>query len=125
MKIEITGEQVLEAIKPVTRADVDTYTQLIKSSVYGIARVLVFMYTLGSYIGFLVNRPRLIFVLLNKLTQTPQQKPVSLERALEIVAERETPASKVKPLPATRSRRGTRSRKRTAKNASHTTPAPA
>lgn len=114
MKIEITNEQLLETIKPVTKASVDDYTKAIKSCVYAAATAYAFVFAAGLYLRDFVKAPRKYLQAFGEVAKRQQ---------LEAVAAPVKPIP-VKPAPANPAPvKQLRSRKRSSRNASKTTPA--
>lgn len=105
MKIEITNEQLLETIKPVTRASTDDYTRAIKSCVYAAASAYAFVFAAGLYLREVLKAPRKYLQAFGEVAQRQQLEPAPVV---------------IEPLPKPIAKR---SRRRSAKNANNTTPA--
>ena len=116
MKLELTNEQVLEAIKPITRASTNDYANTIKAGVYAYAAIVAYLYAAGLYLRDFAKAPRRYLKAYGEMAQRQQLVAVP-----DAVAAPVKPAP-VKPTPVTPAP-VKRSRKRSAKNASNTTPA--
>ena len=118
MKIEVTNEQVLDAIKPITRASTDDYANTIKSIVYTYAAFVAYLYAAGLYIRDFAKTPGRYLKAYGQVAQRQQ---------LEAMPDPVAVAAPIKPAPVkpapTKPAPVKRSRKRSAKNASNTSPA--
>ena len=118
MKLELTNEQMLEAIKPVTRASIEDYANTIKSVVYTYAAFVAYLYAAGLYIRDFAKTPRRFLKAYGEVAQRQQlvavPEPVAVAAPMKPAPVKPTP---VTPTPVKRSR------KRSAKNAANTTPA--
>ncbi len=114
MKIEITNEQLLETIKPITRASVEDYANTIKAAVYAYAALVAYLYATGLYLRDVAKAPGQYLKAYGEVALRPQLKLVA-------APVKPTPVKPVpvKPTPVKR----TRSRKRSAVGAKNTTPA--
>ncbi len=106
MKIEITNEQLLEAIKPITRATTKDYANTIKAGVYAYAAVVAYIYAIGLHLRDIAKAPKIYLTTYSQVAKRQQ---------LEAVAAPAKPP--VKPPVKTVSR------KRSARNVKRTTPA--
>ena len=117
MKVELTRQEILDSIKPLTSASTDDYAKTIKSMVYAFAKAVAFVYTLGMHLRGYIRQPRQLYLELAKLVETPAEVP---SRGEERSSNNEQQAAAV-----TKTVKRTRTRKRSAKNANNTTPATA
>jgi len=119
MKLELTNEQVLDAIKPITRASTDDYANTIKSIVYTYAAFVAYLYAAGLYLRDFAKAPRQYLKAYGEVAQRQQlvavPDPVAVAAPIKPAPVKPTPET---PAPV----KQLRSRKRSAKNASRTTP---
>ena len=100
MKIELTAAQVLDAVKPITRASVDDYAEAIRLVVTTWAKAFAYVYALGTHINELSRHPYRLLPSAEKPVVAVVDEPVSLPQALEIVNEREAVQAPSRPKPS-------------------------
>ena len=119
MQLTITQQDVLETIKPVTKASCEDWGKAIRAVVTVVATLYAFLYTSITYVKYLYQNPLEALAAGNRaLAGREQLTPVAeaLPLPLTIVPEVEvTETTKPKPR--------TRTRKRSSKGAANTTPA--
>ena len=106
MQIEITQNDLKDAITPLTRATTDDWGQAFKRVAKYVGVLYAFAFAVGSYVRYIVRRPG---EALSSVT-----RPAAVETQ---------PLKVEEPVVVTAPVRKTRSRKRSAKGAAHTTPA--
>jgi len=112
MQITITQQDLLETIKPVTKASCKDWGKAIRAVVTVVATLYAFIYTTITYAQYLYQNPLKALAAGNRALARREQ--------LTPVAEPIPTSTKVKPAKRART---TRSRKRSAKEASNTSPA--
>lgn len=111
MQISITQQDVLETIKPVTKASCEDWGKAIRAVVTVVATLVAFLYTSITYVKYLYQNPLKALAAGNRALAGREQ--------LTPVAEPLPTPTKAAPAKTART---TRSRKRSAKGASNTTP---
>ncbi len=120
MQITISQQDVLDTIKPVTKATTEDWGKAIRSVVTVFATLYAFLYASIQYVKYLYRHPIQALAAGNReLARREQLEPDAKALPLPLTV---VPDVEVTPTPTKRTSRS-RSRKRTAKGAANTTPA--